>query len=359
MLCQIVVLGFPYDETTVSLPYLHDDLAAVVRGALLPQPFPFRRDVELGACAEHAAGSVSFYDSVWLGQQTLAVASVRLRKGGVEGALAAASFKQLLRAALALRDDLTAVLSECRQIFRSADFDAAIMKLDTVTGSMTAAAAGQACVHVIGKGGGKDIRLSRGDIVWIAAGEFPPPATAEVPVAGLDQFVRPVIERAGQGCAAALLFNAYARAANTGTFVVPNDSAAIPELLGQIEAFFSRHAIASEDVVGIDVAIDEVLTNAISYAFKDGDAHEIVVALTAEEKRLTIEIRDDGVPFDPLDLPPPDLCDDIDLRKIGGLGMHFVRTLLDEVSYQRLNGWNVLTLRKHLARAIRPEETES
>lgn len=353
MLCPTIA---PCDETNVNPPNLHDDLAAVVRTALRPQPFPFRRDVELGACAEHTDNSVSFHDSVWLGQQTLAIAVVRLHKGDLEGALAATALKQLLRATLALRDNPTAALSECRQIFRSVDFDAAIMKIDTATGSMSSATVGQAGVHVIGSAG-TTMRLAPGDLAWIAAGELPPPAIAEVPVAGLEQFIRPAIEHAGQGCAAALLFRAISRAGNTDTFVVPNDAAAIPDLLGRIEAFFSRHAIASEDVEGIDVAIDELLTNAISYAFKDGDTHEMIVALTAEEKRLTIEIRDDGTPFDPLGVPPPDLCDDIDQRKIGGLGMHFVRTLLDEVSYQRLNGWNVVTLRKNLARAARPEET--
>lgn len=335
----------------MNVSSLHNDLAEVIKDALLPQRFPVRRDVELGAGVGRAEGSVSFYDTVWLGQQALAVAAVRIRRDGIEGALDAASFRQLLRAALTVLDTPRAVLSTCREMSRSADFDAAVMRLDTVTGAMISATSGEARVEVVAKAGAGEAPLSPGDIVWVAAGDVPAPATGDVPIEGIDRLVRPAIERAGSGCVAALLYKAQARSATSSTFVVSNDARAIPELLGQIEAFCARHAIAGDDVEGIDVAIDEILTNVIAYAFNDGNAHEIFVAATAEAQRLVIEIRDDGTAFDPLSVPAPDLSADIDTRQVGGLGMHFVRSLLDEVGYQRVNGWNVLTLRKHLAEA--------
>ncbi len=58
------------------------------------------------------------------------------------------------------------------------------------------------------------------------------------------------------------------------------------------------------------------------------------------------EISDDGVAFDPLKVPPPDLTADLESRPIGGLGVHFVKTLMDEVAYRREGDRNVLTMRK-------------
>lgn len=338
---------------------LLSDLAKAVRDALLPQRFPVRRDVELGACVAHDAGSVSFYDTVWLEQQVLAVATVRMRGDGIAGALDAASFRQLLRAALAVLDTPQAVLSVCGEISRSADFDAAIMRLDTVTGTLVSATTGEARVEVAARGSDGEMQLVPGDIVWLAAGEIPAPTPAGMPIEGLDRMVRPAVERAGSGSVAALLYKSHARAARSSTFVVPNDPGTIPDVLAQFEAFCARHAIAEDDVQGLDVAIDEILSNVVAYAFKDGNAHEIFVTTTAEAQRLVIEISDDGAPFDPLSLPPPDLSDDIESRQVGGLGMHFVRCLLDDVGYQRLNGWNVLTLQKHLGEMVRRRESSS
>src|SRR5690606_12668811 len=120
--------------------------------------------------------------------------------------------------------------------------------------------------------------------------------------------------------------------------------AAIPGLLREVEDFLQRHAPG--EMPGVDVALDELLTNTISYGFADGRLHEILVELAFEDGVLTVELRDDGIPFDPLDIPTPDLSDDLDGRGIGGLGMHFVREVMDEITYRRANGWNVLTLTK-------------
>ncbi|MBN9346587.1 MAG: ATP-binding protein [Devosia sp.] len=116
----------------------------------------------------------------------------------------------------------------------------------------------------------------------------------------------------------------------------------------KVRRFLETHGAGEADVTGIDVALDEILTNVVNYGFEDGGAHEIVLVLSIASNLLTIEVQDDGRPFDPLGIPEPDLEADLESRQIGGLGMHFVRTLLDRVSYSRRNGWNVLKLEKHL-----------
>jgi anti-sigma regulatory factor (Ser/Thr protein kinase) len=342
----------------VNVPSLHNDMTEIIRSALLPQRFPIRRDVELSAGVRSRDGVVSFYDHMWLGRQMLAVAAVQIRGTGLEAVLDAASFRQLLRAALAVLDDPEAVLSACREISTQVNFDAALVRFDTSSGAVASATAGGGRVEMF-TCDGESRRLSAGDVVWIAVGDAPLPASADIPVEGLGQLVDGAIERGAGGCAAALFFRSQDRLSRTATLVVPNDLHAIPRVLGQISAFFSQHSIAEDDIEGIDVAIDEILTNAIGYAFTDGRAHEIYIHLAAEAGELIIEVHDDGAPFDPLGAPPPDLSDDIELRQIGGLGIHFVSTVMDKMEYRRTAGWNVLTLRKHLRQVAQSQEFES
>ncbi len=71
--------------------------------------------------------------------------------------------------------------------------------------------------------------------------------------------------------------------------------------------------------------------------------------MRAEPGRLTAVLTDDGKPFNPLEEAPVAILDgSIEERPIGGLGIHFMRILMDEVAYQRTNGHNQLTLIKHL-----------
>jgi serine/threonine-protein kinase RsbW len=64
-----------------------------------------------------------------------------------------------------------------------------------------------------------------------------------------------------------------------------------------------------------------------------------------------VEVEDDGRPFDPLLVPPPDLTLPLERRPIGGLGIHLIRSLMDEVAYARHDGRNVLKMAKRLAKA--------
>ena len=98
------------------------------------------------------------------------------------------------------------------------------------------------------------------------------------------------------------------------------------------------------------LVLDELLTNIVSYGYDDGLTHEISLRLRAEPGSLTAILRDDGKPFNPLEEAPAAVLDgSIEDRPIGGLGIHFMRTLMDEVTYQRQDGYNQLILIKHLS----------
>lgn len=97
-------------------------------------------------------------------------------------------------------------------------------------------------------------------------------------------------------------------------------------------------------VFKVNLALEEIVLNVMNYGH-DGGMHEIEISLCAEENALTIEIVDDGRPFDPLnDAPIPDVNAELDERNIGGLGVHLVRKMMDDVRYRRAEGKNYLTL---------------
>ena len=84
----------------------------------------------------------------------------------------------------------------------------------------------------------------------------------------------------------------------------------------------------------------------VNYAYQDESEREIEVEIDISGKRLVITIADDGVPFNPFLQEKPDTSADIDERQIGGLGIHLVRSVMDEYDYQRHINKNVVTLVK-------------
>ena len=97
----------------------------------------------------------------------------------------------------------------------------------------------------------------------------------------------------------------------------------------------------------IKLALEEVVMNVISYAYDDGEPHEFEVRLKSDCDRVVIDVIDDGQPFDPLqEAAEPDVGAALEARNIGGLGVYFVKTLMDHVEYRRENDRNRLTLTK-------------
>ncbi len=99
----------------------------------------------------------------------------------------------------------------------------------------------------------------------------------------------------------------------------------------------------------VNLALEELGLNIMDYGY-DGGPCDIDIVLTSDDDAVTIEIIDGGPPFDPLhDAPTPDLDASIEDRRIGGLGVYLVRTLMDDLRYRREHGKNHLTLVTHRA----------
>ncbi len=101
----------------------------------------------------------------------------------------------------------------------------------------------------------------------------------------------------------------------------------------------------------VSIEIENMLNNIITYVYSDEDEHNIEIKVELSGDRLTVSITDDGIPFNPFGIETPDTKLSIEERKIGGLGVHLVRKVMDKVSYQRRIDKNVITLVKDMATA--------
>ena len=121
----------------------------------------------------------------------------------------------------------------------------------------------------------------------------------------------------------------------------------LPRLDAAVEDFAQEQAWPPDLVFQVKLVLEELGVNIVNHGHDDDARHEIEIEIASAADALTIEIADDGRPFDPLtEAPEPDLESAIEDRPIGGLGVHLVRTMMDEVRYRREEGKNRLTLVK-------------
>ncbi|HNW94359.1 MAG TPA: ATP-binding protein [bacterium] len=96
----------------------------------------------------------------------------------------------------------------------------------------------------------------------------------------------------------------------------------------------------------VNLSLDELVTNVISYGYEDAQPHELTVDLALADGKLTVTLSDDARAFNPLLAPRPDASVPLEERRIGGWGIQFVREMMDDMQYERVGGRNVLTLQK-------------
>ena len=100
-----------------------------------------------------------------------------------------------------------------------------------------------------------------------------------------------------------------------------------------------------ELVYKINLVLEELALNIMNYGYTDEEVHYIDLTVKTEDAKVTIEIVDDGRPFNPIsDAPAPDLEGPMMDRRIGGWGIHIVRTIMDDVSYVRADNKNRMKL---------------
>ena len=110
--------------------------------------------------------------------------------------------------------------------------------------------------------------------------------------------------------------------------------------------FADAARIVPGDVWPVQIALNEWLANIVEHAYRDRREGVIDVRYQMMGDALAVTVTDNGPAFDPLSLPPPDTDEPIEHRAPGGLGIHFIRRLMDNVEYRRTDGRNTLVFTK-------------
>ena len=126
------------------------------------------------------------------------------------------------------------------------------------------------------------------------------------------------------------------------------DPGGVREVNAAFAGFAEAHGLPVDVRRSLNVAIDELLANALSHGQTGRDPCSVTVEVELDPERVTVIVTDDGMPFDPFERDAPDTTLPVEERPIGGLGIHLVGQLMDEVSYQRREGHNVVVLVKQL-----------
>jgi anti-sigma regulatory factor (Ser/Thr protein kinase) len=130
------------------------------------------------------------------------------------------------------------------------------------------------------------------------------------------------------------------------TVRIENDLSEIPKVDEKLDDFAEQFGVPPAIAATFHIIFDDLLNNVISYGFNDEQRHFIDISLKLTASGLIVSIADDGVPFNPLAETAPDTTLSIEDRPIGGMGIHLVINMVDDISYQRTADKNVLTLTK-------------
>ena len=136
---------------------------------------------------------------------------------------------------------------------------------------------------------------------------------------------------------------------------VKNQLFEIQRLSALVEAFAREHQMPGSSAFQINLVLDELVTNVISYGYRDGAEHLIDLRMKLSGEELTIVMEDDGLPFNPLEQAAPQLDKPIAEKEVGGLGIFLVRKLMESVEYRREADKNILVMKKKISFASPPK----
>ena len=132
------------------------------------------------------------------------------------------------------------------------------------------------------------------------------------------------------------------------SLTLPNDINTIPQLSEFIDTLCEELEIDMATVMSLNLAMEEAVVNVMDYAYPEGTTGEVSIEAIADDTQLHFVISDSGKPFDPTAKADVDTTLSAEERPIGGLGIHLIRQIMDNVSYERKDEKNFLKLSKTL-----------
>ena len=130
--------------------------------------------------------------------------------------------------------------------------------------------------------------------------------------------------------------------------VLPNDTKEVPRLATFVDEVCEALGFTATLTMQMNLALEEAVVNVMEYAYPEGKSGSVLVEAEKTPEQIVFTITDSGIPFDPTAQTEPDITLSVEERPIGGLGIHLVRQIMDDIHYEREDDKNILTLIKKL-----------
>lgn len=122
-------------------------------------------------------------------------------------------------------------------------------------------------------------------------------------------------------------------------------------ILAEVEGLLTETGCPMDMLYDLNISFEEIFVNIASYAYSQGDGDgmiRILMEIQENPYKVLIKFRDTGIPYNPLEKEDPNIDLPGEERPIGGLGIFFVKNMMDEVIYEYQNGENVLTIAREV-----------
>ena len=130
---------------------------------------------------------------------------------------------------------------------------------------------------------------------------------------------------------------------------LPNDVQEVPQLNVFVDEVCEQADFDMSTTLKLNLAIEEAVVNVMNYAYPAGEKGDVDIEAMINDEYLVFVISDSGTPFDPTAKAEVDTTLSVEERGIGGLGIHLIRQIMDTINYERVDGKNVLTMKKTIA----------
>lgn len=128
------------------------------------------------------------------------------------------------------------------------------------------------------------------------------------------------------------------------TVIIENKREELSVLTQLLQVFLQPYEMPASTLYALELSLEEILVNIVSYAYEDDTGHDIHFAVEVENDTIAMTFVDDGLPFNPLALKTGDPVPPLTERGPGGLGINMVRHMRDIMEYQRKDDSNILRI---------------